>query len=234
MSAVNPETGVFVSAYAGDKHQVENNLEMYRHHGCPVIILSPANAPITSVYRSDVHCQWMGEAGWAGPHTLVRHRLFLEAMLKFPFTWYLMNDADSICLTPEIPRYLYQEFACWSNEVADLNPGASHLRKIAVQPPYFFHREVLYAILANADNLPPSYYGPVDGQPVPTHCIDHYHMQLSVGSGHPLKNFSDGASFETTSAFGLEQMAQAVRRGVRMIHQVKTREVLDRLLRERP
>lgn len=89
-------------------------------------------------------------------------------------------------------------------------------------------------MLACADNPPASYYGPVDGHPVPSICIDHYQMQISVGSGYPLKNFMDGASFETTSDFGLEQMAWHVReRGVKFIHQVKSKRVLDRLLRER-
>jgi hypothetical protein len=230
---MNANTGVFVSAYAGDKHQVESNLSAFMHHECPVIILSPANAPITEVSDSRVHCQWMGEAGWAGPHTLVRHRLFLEAMLKFDFQWYLMNDADSICLSPELPAYLYEGRLAWSNEVRDLNAGTSHIEKIAVQPPYFFHRDVLVGLIKAAENPPVSYYGELTGDPIPTGCIDHYHWQLTVGSGFPHFNFHTGASWETTSEFGLDQMARAVNYlGKVLIHQVKSRYVLERLLLE--
>jgi hypothetical protein len=229
---MNHDTIVFVSAYAGDKHQVEANLPCYLHHGCPVVILSPSNAPITEVSDNRVHCQWAGEAGWAGPHTLVRHRTYLNMMLTFPFTWFLMHDADSVCLDPKLPGYLYKEKAAWSNEVRDTNTGSSHLDKIAVQPPYFFHRDVLMALLKAAENPPVSYYGEVSGDPIPTGCIDHY--QLSCGSGFPHKSFLNGASWETTSQTGLTEMARMVRySGTIFVHQVKSRPVLERLLTER-
>jgi hypothetical protein len=231
---MNPDTIVFVSAYAGDKHQVEANLPCYLHHGCPVVILSPANAPITEVSDKRVHCQWAGEAGWAGPHTLVRHRTYLNMMLTFPFTWYLMHDADSVCLDSRLPEYLYREKAAWSNEVRDTNTGTSHLDKIAVQPPYFFHRDVLVSLLKAAENPPVSYYGELTGDPIPTGCIDHYHYQLSCGSGFPHKSFLNGSSWETTSPTGLTEMARMVRySGTIFVHQVKSRDVLERLLTER-
>lgn len=232
---MNENTGIFVSAYAGDKHQVENNLSCYLQHQCPVIILSPSNAPITEVSDSRVHCLWMGDAGWAGPQTLVRHRLFLQAMLSFDFQWYLMHDSDSVCLSPELPEYLYAEKRmAWSNEVRDLNTGTSYLEKIAVQPPYFFSREVLAALLVAAENPPVSYYGELTGDPIPTGCIDHYHWQLTAGSGTPHFNFHSGASWETTSDVGLTEMSRMVREhGTVLIHQVKSAYALDRLLAER-
>lgn len=229
---LNPDTILFVSAYAGDLSQVESNLECYRHHEIPIVILSPADAPITRVSDSRVHCQWHGEKGWAGPQTLVRHLKFLKAMLTFPQAWFLMHDADSVCLSPKLPEYLYQEKVAWSNEVQDLNPGASMLDKIAVQPPYFFHREVLAALVAAAANPPVSYYGPVTGDPIVTQCIDHYHWQLTAGSGFPHKSFPDGASWETTSPGGLNEMARVVRGGKNFIHQVKSKLVLNRLAAE--
>lgn len=229
---MNSDTGIFVSAYAGDKHQVEANLPVLLHHQCPVIILSPANAPITEVSDSRVHCQWMGDVGWAGPQTLVRHRLFLEAMLKFPFQWYLMHDSDSVCLSPEIPAYLYEGKLAWSNEVQDMNPGTSRILKIAVQPPYFFHRDVLAALIKAADSPPESYYGEVTG-PIPTQCIDHYHWQLTVGSQMPHFTFHTGCSWETSSRHGLDEMSRVVREhGKVLIHSIKSPYVLERLLVE--
>lgn len=231
---MNENTIVFVSAYEGDKHQVEANLSVYLHHECPVVILSPANAPITSVSGAGVHCMWMGDAGWAGSHTLVRHRKYLEAMLSFPHSFFLMHDADSICLSPELPAYVYEKHVAFSNEVADLNAGTSHLPKIACQPPYFFSRVVLEALLEAAKNPPESYYGEVTGEPLPTSAIDHYHWQLTYGSKMPHRSFCDGASWETTSELGLTEMARKVREdGSIFIHQIKTSYVLDRLMAER-
>jgi hypothetical protein len=155
-------------------------------------------------------------------------------MLTFPFTWYLMHDADSVCLDSRLPEYLYREKAAWSNEVRDTNTGTSHLDKIAVQPPYFFHRDVLVALLKAAENPPVSYYGELTGDPIPTGCIDHYHWQLTAGSGYPHKSFHHGASWETTSPTGLTEMARMVRySGTIFVHQVKSRDVLERLLTER-
>ncbi len=233
---MNPDTLVAVSAYAGDKHQVENNLPLYKHHGCPVLILSPEDAPITSVSDKTVHCQWFGKAGWAGKQTLERHVLFLRALLTFPHSYFLFHDADSICLSPRISPYLYGESGTfWSNMVQDLNPGPSLLPKVALQPPYFCHRRLIQLQLDNLGNLPTSYYadvGPSDeGRlPVPTDCIDHFVLQLAHGSGQPYKSYLDGASFETASPHGLETMSELVRvHGRIFVHSVKTLPVLDRL-----
>lgn len=233
MSALNPDTIVFVSAYAGDKHQVETNLPVYLHHECPVVILSPTDAPITSVSDSRVHCQWFGEREWAGPKSLVRHVLFLKAMMTFNCQWFLMHDADSFCLSPKLPKHLFEGRACWSNEVQDLNTGTSLLPKKACQPSYFFHRAVLGAMIACAENPPVSYVGEATGDPIVTQCIDHRHMQLSVGSGFPLRSFPDGASWETASDIGIREMARVVREdGKVFIHSVKTKSALDRLMGE--
>lgn len=228
---MNEDTLIVVSAYAGDQHQVEANLPAYLHHECPVIILSPADKPITSVADSRVHCQWAGEAEWAGEKSLKRHLRFLNMMLCFPHSWFLMHDADSVCLSPRLPTYLYQSKAAWSNEVPDPNPGTSRLRKVAVQPPYFFHRDVLAAIVAKADNLPVSYYGEITGDPIVTQCIDHYHHQLSAECGFPQRSLLDGASWETSSEIGLREMTRKVRDdGTIFIHQVKSASVLLTLL----
>lgn len=225
---------VAVSGYSGDKFQLENNISLYTHHGATVLILSPADAPITEVSDPRVHCQWIGEKGWAGPQTLVRHKLFLERLLTFDKEWFLFHDADSVCLSPTLPQYLFRERASWSNEVADLNTGTSYLRKIACQPPYFFHREVLTAIhrVAESKTWPTSYYGEITGDPIVTECIDHFHMQLAAGSSYPMKSFPDGCSWETTSEHGLNTMIEHVRMGKILVHQVKHEHVRDRLVSE--
>lgn len=233
---MNENTLVAVSAYAGDKHQVENNLPLYLHHGCPVLILSPEDAPITGVSDKRVHCQWHGQKGWIGKHTLERHVKFLRALLTFPHQFFLFHDADSICLSPRISPYLYADAnTFWCNVVQDLNPGPSLLPKLALQPPYFFHRRTIQLQLDNLHNLPISYYGqvgPSDGGrlPVPTECIDHFVLQLAHASQRPYKSFLDGASFETASPQGLETMSELVRvHGRIFLHSVKTKAALDRL-----
>jgi len=232
----NDNTLIAVSAYAGDLHQVETNLPVYTHHKCPVLILSPSDAPITKVSNPRIHCKWDGLAGWIGPHTLERHLRYLKILLSTPQEYFLFHDADSVCLSARIPKYLYAEpDTIWSNIVTDTNPGPSYLPKLALQPPYFLSRKSIHALLAAANDPPVSYYAGVsehDGCPIPTNCIDHFMLQLAVGSGLPFKSFPDGASWETSSEVGLNEMARRARSGVVMIHQVKSEKVLRRLYAE--
>jgi len=230
---MNPDTLVAVSAYAGDVHQVEHNLPIYLHHGCPVVILSPADAPIR-IDRLGVTCLSDGLKGWAGPQTLDRQRKFLELLLKFPHGHFLFHDADSICLSPKLPKYCYESpDTIWSNEVMDTNPAPSMLPKIAMQPPYFLSRKSIRAMLEGTPAT--SYFtreNPADWPlPFPTECIDHYMLQLTYGAKIPHLSFFTGASFETATERGFAEMSKLVRNHGRvMIHSVKTASVLHQLL----
>lgn len=235
---MNSNTLVAVSAYSGDLPQVQALAPCYVHHGCPVVVMSPLNAPIKHEdvpwAASVVHA---GKKCWAGPEAIERHGLFLRELLKFPQQFFLFNDSDSLCLSPEFPRYLYdQPEVAFSNEVLDTNPGPSLLPKIALQPSYWFSRRVLERLVEVIDRPAPSYTCPTPhgDMPVPTLCPDHLHLQLVYAARLHHKNFSDGASFETVSRHGLETMAHHVRdQKKNFVHSVKSAAVLDRLLAER-
>lgn len=236
MAVNNPDTLVVVSAYAGDVHQVEHNLPYYLHHECPVVIMSPTDAPIKACSDKRVICLNDGLKGWTGPQTLQRHLRFLKLMLKFPHEHFLFNDSDSLCLDPQLPAYLYDwPDTIWSNEVRDTNPAPSMLPKLALQPPYFMSRKSIEAMLLASKNLPTSYYGEVKSPegwplPFPTECIDHYVLQLACGTGLPHQSFFHGASFETDSPHGLATMLDLVRNHGRiLIHSVKSPLALHHL-----
>lgn len=232
---MNANTLIAVSAYAGDLGQVETNLPAYLHHGCPVVVLSPEDASIQRVSCAKVVCRSIGLKGWIGPQTLERQRYFLQTLLsEFGNLWFLFHDADSICLTPRIPAYLYErQDVFWSNEVLDTNPGPSALPKLAFQPPYFFSRFVLEQLLEGAKHPADSYtcptpHGPL---PVPTECIDHYMLQLVYGARIKHRNFINGASFRTDTLEEIALMVDLVQNhGHVMIHQVKHHAVYHRLV----
>lgn len=241
---MNLNTLIAVSAYAGDAHQVAQNMPLYLHHGCPVLILTPEDAPIVSLNVpgnvNGLSFRSAGKKGWIGAHTLERHRLFLEILLQQRQQYFLFNDSDSFCLSPQLPRYLYDDpNVIWSNEVVDTNPAPSMLPKLALQPPYFLSRETIQGMLNTVNKLPTSYYGEPaspDGWPLPfpTECIDHYFLQLAHGSGFQHKSFPTGASFETQSPVGMEEMSNLVRNHGRvMIHSVKTDQMVKRLTMDR-
>jgi hypothetical protein len=234
---MNANTLVAVSAYAGDLPQVQALAPCYLHHRCPVVVMSPVDAPITHEQvpwaASVVHA---GKKEWAGPDSLIRHGLFLRELLRQPYDFYLFNDSDSVCLSPKIPSYLYEKHRThFSNEVLDTNPGHSLLPKIAVQPGYFFSRWVLQKLVSVLERPAVSYTAPGahENLPVPTSCIDHFQLQLIYAAGLDHQNYLDGASFETVSRHGLETMAHHVRDLKKnFVHSVKSAAVLDRLLAE--
>jgi len=232
---MNENTLVAVSCYAGDQHQVENNLPYYKHHGRPVWLMSPSDAPVIGI--EGVECYAAGKRGWIGPHTLDRQRKFLEKLSQSSYRYFLFNDADSVCLSPTLPDYLFKHTdTFWSNEVLDTNPGPSRLPKIALQPPYFFSNTVVRALLRVASVPALSYtQATAHGElPVPTDCVDHWLLQIVYAAGVEHQSFPDGCSWETASSNGLEQMKiHTGKLGKVFIHSIKTKEVLDALVKSR-
>lgn len=227
------KTLVVVSGYAGDAKQVRDFLPIYRRHGFPVLVLSPTDSPITGL---PCFSHTVGLRGYTGPHTLERQQLSMEFLATKPFTHFLWHDADSLCLRKDLPRHLYDEDVLWSNEVLDTNAAPSLLPKFALQPPYFFSRRVLLALLEGAKHPATSYYQGADRSqehvlPVPTECIDHWMLQVAYGGGVVHKNHPDGACFETRSEHGFQTMVHHVRDlKKRMVHSIKTAEVARKLL----
>lgn len=233
---MNENTLIVVSAYAGDQHQVDALYPVYRHHGCPVLILSPTDAPITALSGNPegVYYHQLGRAEWAGEKALERHKLFLAHLAVLPYDRFLFNDADSCCLSARLPDELW-DGSCWSNEVADTNSAPSKLPKIAMQPPYAFTKSVVQRMLPILDK-PAMSYSTVTAEgelPVPTHCPDHLQLQLCHAAFVHHKNFRHGVSWETKSELGIHEMSRRVREGTIFCHSVKSADRLHRLMAAR-
>ena len=252
----NLDTLVVVHCYDGDREQVLNALPLYLHHGCPVLILSPENAPV-HIDHPRVECRSAGLQGYFGQDSLDRERLHMEILLEYPYNHFLMNDSDSMCLSPKIPDYLYTveaENTFYSNEVREGRPHKSPYPKIALQAPFFLSRKTIERLLAVADKEE------VKAHPI-TPFIDWYMLALSCEAGIPHRSFPDGKSFpawrygaipETTvtpdgaprsptvatitgevergGVDGASLMESAVLHGTVFVHAVKHKDVLARLV----
>lgn len=218
---MNENTLVTVHGYAGDQHQIKNALTFYEHHQAPLVIFSPEDSRIV---RMGPHiCRFGGKRAYVGPLSLERQMIHLKMMLEYPFDFFLMNDSDSVCLSPEIPRYLYEEpEVLWSNEVSDM----MHKRaddypwpRLAFQPPYFASRQVIERLLTVADK--------VECEPQ-TPFIDWCMMAWAIASDCPHKNFRDGGSYPTFNyPPGQQVLREAVRtKGVVMVHSIKDARTL--------
>ena len=239
---MNEDTLIGVHGYAGDQHLVEAFLPQYLHHECPVVILSPEDAPI----RIDgMECRSAGGRGYFGQASLDRQREHLKLLLEYPAKFYLLNDSDSMCLSPELPAYLYEhaENTLWSNEVKEGRPHPSPYPKLGVHPPYFLTRETIEKLLA---------VGPMKAHPI-TPFIDWLMIALASEAGVTHRSYPDGKSFpawkhgaipetkelghnyvheETAVGVdGAKRMAMMVRnQGIIFVHSVKHPHVRDELV----
>lgn len=137
-------TLVVVHCYAGDKRQVVDFLPRYLHHGYPVLVLSPEDAPV-HILHPQVICRQAGQAGWKGAHTVYRQVKHWKLAAEYEPRWVLLHDADSVCLTPQLPEYLFADpETFWSNEI-----GHHYLN---YEPPYFMSGAVLNRLVSIADD----------------------------------------------------------------------------------
>lgn len=185
---MNPNTRVAVHCYAGDGRQVSEMLAHHQTHECPITILSPEDS---KVEMPDVDCRFGGKQESIGPLSVARQREHMKILLSYPENHFLMNDADSLCLSPQIPPYLYAEpDVVWSNvvwiESPDERTACDHrnLPYLAFQPPYFLSRWTIEKLLS----VQVPYRGAFDG------FIDHFMMQTAVGGGIVWKGFHGGIS----------------------------------------
>lgn len=214
---MNPSTRVSVHCFEGDGHYVEEALDMYTHHQCPVTILSPEDS---RVEIAGMDCQFGGCRQSAGQLSLDRQRRHMEMLLTMPEQSFFLNDADSMCLSPQLPDYLYAEpNVLWSNLVYNPIPEqqagyAPGVPRLAFQPPYFMSRSVMSRLTEVAEG--------VEANPVMPF-IDHYMVQLALKAGVTFKAFPDGLSYAISTGRGeMERAVVEVRhKGFIFIHSVK-------------
>jgi hypothetical protein len=218
---MNPNTRISVHCYAGDGRQVHEMLAHHLSHECPITILSPDDSRV-EITQHGVDSRFGGLQQSLGELSIQRQREHMKILLTYPENFFLMHDADSICLSPKLPAYLYEEpDTLWSNVVWNENQSerdASDREKLphlAFQPPYFASRRTLEALLATS--FP--YHDQFDG------FIDHFMMYAAVEAGIMWKGFPGGvsAAISVNNTNELQRAHVAVRhRGSVFVHGVKT------------
>jgi hypothetical protein len=224
---MNPLTLVTVHGYYGDSAQIRNALRYYEHHGCSVVIMSPTDSPIQ---KMGPHiCRFAGKRAYIGQLSIDRQYAQMRAMLDYPFEFFLANDSDSICISPKIPEYLYETpGVLWSNEVSDL----MHQRKadykwprMAFQPPYFFSRSALEAMLATEGKFETDQQTPF---------IDWLMMAICHAGNIPHANYRDGVSCPTSDGHSRRHMSTRIaNHGAVMLHSIKTPIALQEMVSAR-
>jgi hypothetical protein len=249
-TAPNPRTLIVIHCWEGDKQLVQNALGVHLRHNRPILVLSPEDSPV-EIDDPHVTNHSVGKRGYFGQDSLDRQRAHLEYLLTLDHEYFLLNDADSLCLSPNLPPYLYlpeNRGVLWSNEVRDWRNHPTPYPRMALQPPYFMHRSVIERLLTVADS--PA----VEAHPI-TPYIDWYMLALAEESGVPHQSFPDGASFPAwrrndiaeTQQLGHDYqhpyvidgkipgdvaMRGCVRNGAVFLHSIKHEPVLAMLMNE--
>jgi hypothetical protein len=148
---------VVVHCYQGDADWVRESLPWHTALGHPVLVLSPADSPVEI---DGVECRSAGAKDWNGPHTIERQYLHWKIAAEKDSDWFLLNDADSFCLLPEIPaQMLEDDWKLWCSVSGIQMDDGSFNETSHMRPPYFFHRRVLESLIETY----PGPYGPGGG-----------------------------------------------------------------------
>ena len=223
---------VVVHAYAGDLQQVLNQMDSYLAGGRPVLVLSPADAP-AEVNHPRVTNQNAGKAGWKGKHTVERQLEHWQMALDKEHDWYLLHDSDSVCLSPDLPDYIFEDpERFWCNvintdktgQIVMAAPGSAGAN---YQPPYFISWETLsLAVSVVARNLDAwaKEWEDAGGEIA----IDATYANLVSREGFKAGCYTDG--YHLWHESDPEWMVKHAGEGLRFWHGVKTKDTYDRML----
>jgi hypothetical protein len=220
---------VSVHGYAGDAHQVAQLAPYFRHHGYPVLVVSPEDSPITKEALKgrgdDFEYAFSGLREYIGNTSMERQHLHMSHLLSLGYDWYLMNDADSFCLASKLPGYLFEQDVLWSNEVSDTchkRPAGWPYPRLAFQPPYFCSRNILEQLVAARAFLD------FDREDFDLKFIDHYMMRLADAADIPHAPFRVVSSFPTRNyPPGIRAMCETIKKGAVMLHAIKSQDVIN-------
>lgn len=234
---MNKDLLVVCHCYAGDRQQVVELLPSWEHHKAPIVIVSPVDSQVHGI--GPHICRAAGQRAYIGQASWDRQHQQLKLLLEYPQQWFLLNDADSFVITPELPAYLFEDDnTVYSNEVNDFRiPGQSWEGQaswpldyhqgfplIAMQPPYFLGRAALEKIVEHSAKLVACPITPF---------IDWWWIPACTAAGVAHKPFQTGASCETVTPMGVAVMTECIAmRKASFIHSVKSGRVMRQLIAE--
>lgn len=224
---MNENTVVSVHCYAGDEELVRRAMLIHCAHGCPVIVLSPEDSPVVIQPHWAKH---LGKRAYIGADSWTRQHEHLKYLLTFPHKYFLLNDADSFCVSARIPKQLYLEAdnTLWSNEVAEPRPHASPYPKIAAQPPYFLTRDSIQRMLEASARVPVHEITPyLDYAMLAWACEAGLQHRAFTELEHPSDYVFQATELDPERA-AWQQLDYRIRyRGTCFCHPIKTQEQVD-------
>lgn len=219
---MNTDTICAVCCYQGDADLVARALPVHLAHGVPVIVLSPEDSPVRF---PGILCHNAGKRAYIGEDSWTRQIAHLKTLLCYPYKYFLLNDADSFCVSAKIPEQLYwkPEGMFWSNKVPEPRPHSSPYPKIAAHPPYFLTRTSMEKLIESSKRVPV--------HPI-TPYIDFAMLAWACEAGLQLRAFAELEDFskapDYTGDDPWERLDYRIRHtGACFCHPIKTQAQLD-------
>jgi hypothetical protein len=222
---MNADTIVAVCCYAGDAALVQRAMPTHFAHGCPIVVLSPADSPVIA---SHAQCFSAGKRAYIGAESWTRQHEHLKILLSFPQKYFLIHDADSLCVSAEIPKEVYEEGTIWAGVIPESRPHTSPYPKLALHPPYFLTRDSIQRMLQASSRVPV--------HPI-TPFIDFAMLAWACEAGLKIKAHTDleqkseyvfRPSTDDPNIWPWQQLDYRIRyQGMTMIHPIKTPEHLE-------
>jgi hypothetical protein len=177
----------------------------------------------------EIYSHAVGKRAYIGADSWTRQHEHLKFLLSLPQKYFLIHDADSLCLSAVIPQKLYDESegTLWSNEVTEPRPHASPYPKIAAQPPYFLTRDSIHRMLQASPRVPVHPITPyIDFAMLAWACEAGLKHRAFTELEHP-SNYVFRPTGDDPNICAWQQLDYRIRyMGTTMVHPIKTPEQL--------
>jgi len=190
-----------------------------------VLLLSPVDEPVY-VSHPQVTCRSVGPNDYNGDLSVERYKQQISALADYDVDWFMLNESDSFCLTPNLPDYLYGDpdlvranYANpwnWINTNNDPQPMATLMvHDTAMQAPWWFSRRALLRMIDVMDAA-------WDGCPPYAKFIDwwFHHAPHLAGLRHESYGLG-GTTWPISGAEGAAAIRHKIVEGAVMVHGVK-------------
>lgn len=225
---MNEDTLISVHCYAGDADLVRRALPIHMAHGRPVVVMSPVDSSVT-VYGIGVSCVSSGKRAYIGADSWTRQHEHMKLLLSYPAEYFLLNDADSFCVSAKIPDgyYARAEGAIWAGIIEESRPHRSPYPKLALHPPYFLSRDSMHRMLVASARV---------SIPQETPYIDHAMLAWACEAGlslhaHAELQHDSPVTFSSDTPPEVrcwQELDHRIRHtGMVMMHPIKTQEQLQ-------
>lgn len=204
-------------AHGREQATFDRHLPFWEAHKLPILVVSPEDDPVKTRHQMLLTAR----ASHSGDEALGRLKCMIEALCRTTFRYHLIFEYDSICLDPE--RVKFQP-GLYGNLFKNLDGKeiSNFMAWIYPNPPWLVDINSLRKMRNVMNEYPISEHG----------FADRFLAALAVCAGVPILHHIPRGYSRAPLELGAhwKELKQAISKGGRMIHGIKTESVLNRVV----